>query len=97
MTLYLPASLRKREQEETHRGLTTHSGPSRVNKQLRGKAGVPGCANSRERAVPRRAAWYFLAGLGLAKSANFGTVSHAKGTVGNGGQSESYLHIHWKC
>jgi hypothetical protein len=33
LALYLPASLRKREQEEeTHRGLTTHSGPSRENK-----------------------------------------------------------------
>jgi hypothetical protein len=33
MALYLPASLRKREQEEeTHRGLTTHSGPSRENR-----------------------------------------------------------------
>jgi hypothetical protein len=32
VALYLPASLRKREQEEeTHRGLTTHSGPSREN------------------------------------------------------------------
>jgi hypothetical protein len=36
LALYLPASLRKREQEEeTHRGLTTHSGPSRENKLLR--------------------------------------------------------------
>jgi hypothetical protein len=33
LALYLPASLIKREQEEeTHRGLTTHSGPSRENK-----------------------------------------------------------------
>jgi hypothetical protein len=31
LALYLPASLRKREQEETHRGLTTHSGPPREN------------------------------------------------------------------
>jgi hypothetical protein len=32
LALYIPASLRKREQEkETHRGLTTHSGPSREN------------------------------------------------------------------
>jgi hypothetical protein len=32
LALYLPASLRKRDQEEeTHRGLTTHSGPSREN------------------------------------------------------------------
>jgi hypothetical protein len=32
LALHLPASLRKREQEEkTHRGLTTHSGPSREN------------------------------------------------------------------
>jgi hypothetical protein len=35
LALYLPASLRKREQEEeTHRGLTTHSGPSRENKYV---------------------------------------------------------------
>jgi hypothetical protein len=32
LALYVPASLRKREQEEeTHRGLTTHSRPSREN------------------------------------------------------------------
>jgi hypothetical protein len=32
LALYLPGSLRRREQEEeTHRGLTTHSGPSREN------------------------------------------------------------------
>jgi hypothetical protein len=43
---------------------------------------VPGCANCRERAVPRRARWYRQAGIGFAKSANFGTVSRAKGTVG---------------
>jgi hypothetical protein len=50
--------------------------------QLRGKAGVPGCENCRERAVPRRARWYCLAGFGFARSANYGTVSRAKGRVG---------------
>jgi hypothetical protein len=35
VALYLPSSLRKREQEEeVHRGLTTHSGPSRENNSL---------------------------------------------------------------
>jgi hypothetical protein len=47
-----------------------------------GKTGVPACANGRERAVPPRAWWNGLAGLGFAKSANFGTVSRAKRTVG---------------
>jgi hypothetical protein len=36
LALYLPASLRKREQEEEiHRGLNNHSGPSRENKLRR--------------------------------------------------------------
>jgi hypothetical protein len=39
--------------------------------QLRGKAGLPSCANRRERAVTRRATWYCLAGFGCCKERQF--------------------------
>jgi hypothetical protein len=83
LALYLPASLRKREQEEeTHRGWTTHSGPSREDKwctswleasvpqPLLRRSSEPSCRsmNLMQFSKLARASWWQLSSLSIKKT-----------------------------